>query len=129
MVNSTHEMIRVSSRYEDMIKYIFGLKSLDLETYKTLLLYGPLTTEGLGEIVKREKSTVYRSLQNLIACGIAYRKKRSIESGGYYYEYMPIESGEVKQVLKKNIDEWYNQINKLVERNELIEKMDTKNEY
>ena len=121
MVNSIHEMIKSSFRYEDMMKCIFGLNSLDVETYKALLLRGPLTTELLGEIVRREKSTVYRSLQNLIACGTVYRVKRSIESGGYYYEYMPIESEEVKQALKKNIDEWYYQMNKLIERNELIE--------
>lgn len=122
MVNFIHEMIRVSFRYEDMVKCVFGLKSLDLETYKTLLLHGPLTTEGLGEVVKREKSTAYRSLQSLMACGIVYRKKRSIEGGGYYYEYIPVEPKEVKQVLKKNIDEWYYQMNELIEKNELIDK-------
>lgn len=115
MVDSIHEMIRDSFRYEDMVKCIFGLNSLDLETYKILLENGPLTTEGLGEIVKREKSTVYRSLQNLIACGIAYRKKKSMEGGGYYYEYTPVESWKVKQVLKKNIDDWYCQMNRLIE--------------
>jgi predicted transcriptional regulator len=118
MVDSIHEMIRASFGYEDAVKCIFGLNSLDLETYKTLLLHGPITTEGLGKIVKREKSTVYRSLQNLIACGIAYRKKRSIEGGGYYYEYISVESGKVKKVLKKNIDDWYYQMNELIEKNE-----------
>jgi predicted transcriptional regulator len=115
MVDSIHDMIRDSFRYEDMVKYIFGLNSLDLETYKTLLANGPITTEGLGKIVSRDKSTVYRSLQNLIACGIAYRKKKSIEGGGYYYEYIPLESWKVKQVLKMNIDDWYYQMNRLLE--------------
>ncbi|AKB62321.1 helix-turn-helix domain-containing protein [Methanosarcina mazei] len=124
MVDSIHEMIRASFRYEDAVKCIFGLNSLDLETYKTLLLHGPITTEELGEIVKREKSIVYRSLQNLIACGIAYRKKRSIEGGGYYYEYISVESGKVKQVLKKNIDDWYYQMNELIEKNEFADNID-----
>lgn len=121
MVDSIHEMIRANFRYEDAVKCIFGLNSLDLETYKTLLAHGPITTEELGEIVKREKSTVYRSLQNLIACGIAYRKKRSIEGGGYYYEYISVESGKVKQVLKKNIDDWYYQMKELIEKSEFAD--------
>lgn len=116
MVDSIHEMISASFRYEDVVKCVFGLNSLDLETYKTLLVNGPLTTEGLGEIVTRDKSTVYRSLQSLIACGIAYRRKRSMEGGGYYYEYISVESGKVKQVLKKNIDDWYYQMNELIEK-------------
>lgn len=129
MVNSFHEMIRASSRCEDMVKCVFGLRSLDIEAYKTLLMHGPLTTEKLGEILNRERSTAYRSLQNLIACGIAYRETRYIESGGYYYEYIPIEPREAKQVLKKNVDEWYTQMNDLIEKNELIEKVDDKSKY
>lgn len=82
MVDSIREMIRESFRYEDAVKCTFGLNSLDLEIYKKVSVHGPITTEELGEIVKRERSTVYRSLQNLIACGIAYRKKKSIEGEG-----------------------------------------------
>lgn len=120
MANSIHEMIRASFRCEDMVKCVLGLKSLDIEAYNALLLDGPLTTEKLGEILNRERSTAYRSLQNLIACGIVYRETRSIESGGYYYEYVAIEPQEMKRMVKKNVDEWYNQMN------DLIEKMDDK---
>ena len=120
MANSIHEMIRASFRCEDVVKCVLGLKSLDVEAYKALLMHGPLTAEKLGEILNRERSTAYRSLQNLIACGIVYRETQSIESGGYYYEYVAIEPQEMKQLVKKNVDEWYNQMN------ELIEKMDDK---
>ncbi len=83
MTNSIHEMIRASFKCEDMVKCVLGLKSLDIEAYKALLMHGPpQTAEKLGEILNRERSTAYRSLQNLIACGIVYRETRSIESGG-----------------------------------------------
>lgn len=120
MANSIHEMIRASFRCEDMVKCVLGLKSLDIEAYKALLMHGPLTAEKLGEILNRERSTAYRSLQSLISCGIVYRETKSIESGGYYYEYVAIEPHEMKKMVKKNVDEWYNQMN------ELIEKMDDK---
>ena len=98
MANSIHEMIRTSFRCEDMVKYVLGLKSLDVEAYKALLLNGPLTAEKLGEILNRERSTAYRSLQNLLTCGIVYRETKSIESGGYYYEYVALETQETKQM-------------------------------
>lgn len=120
MTNSIHEMIRTSFRCEDMVKYVLGLKSLDVEAYKALLLNGPLTAEKLGEILNRERSTAYRSLQNLLTCGIVYRETRSIESGGYYYEYVALETQETKQMVRKIVDEWYDRMN------ELIEKMDSK---
>ena len=120
MANSIHEMMRASFRCEDVIKCVLGLKSLDVEAYKALLMHGSLTAEKLGEILNRERSTAYRSLQNLIACGIVYRETQSIEGGGYYYEYVAIKPQEMKQLVKKNVDEWYNQMN------ELIENMDDK---
>lgn len=116
MVSSIHEMIRASFRYEDLIKYVLGLKNLDVDAYKALLAHGPLTAEKLGEILNRERSTAYRSLQNLIACGIVYRETRSIDSGGYYYEYVAIEPGEMKQLIRKNVDDWYRQMNRLIEK-------------
>ncbi|MGB9926843.1 MAG: helix-turn-helix domain-containing protein [Methanosarcina sp.] len=116
MVNSIHEMIRANFRYEDMIKYVLGLKNLDVDAYKALLINGPLTAEKLGEILKRERSTAYRSLQNLISSGIVYRETKSIDSGGYYYEYVAIEPKEMKQIIKKNIDDWYKQMNTLIEK-------------
>jgi predicted transcriptional regulator len=116
MANSIHEMIRASFRCEDMVRCVLGLKSLDIEAYKALLQHGSLTAEKLGEILNRERSTAYRALQNLIACGIVYRETKSIESGGYYYEYVAIEPEEVKQVVRKNVDEWYSQMNNLIDK-------------
>jgi predicted transcriptional regulator len=133
MANSIHEMIRASFRCEDMVKCVLGLKSLDIETYKALLSHGPLTAEKLGEILNRERSTAYRSLQNLISCGLVYRETKSIESGGYYYKYVAIEPQEMKQMVKKNVDEWYNQMNELIEKIDdkvgaLIQRMDEESE-
>ncbi len=80
MANSIHEMIRSNFRCEDMVKYVLGLKSLDIEAYKVLLSNGSMTAEKLGETLNRERSTAYRSLQNLLTCGIVYREVRSIET-------------------------------------------------
>lgn len=120
MANSIHEMIQKSLGCEDLVKCVLGLKSLDIDAYKTLLEYGPLTAEKLGELLHRERSTAYRSLQNLISCGIVFRENESIENGGYYYKYIAIDPQEMKQMVRKNVDEWYQQMN------ELIEKLDDK---
>jgi predicted transcriptional regulator len=131
MANSINKMIRDSSGCEDMVKCVLGLKALDIEAYKALLEHGPLTAEKLGDLLNRERSTAYRSLQNLISCGIVYRETRSIESGGYYYKYVAIDPQELKKMVKKNVDEWYQQMNELIEKlddkiNSLILRMDSK---
>ncbi len=115
MASSIPEMLRAECKCEDMAKCVLGLKELDINTYKKLLENGAMTAEGLGDILSRERSTAYRSLQNLIAAGLVYRETRSIPVGGYYYEYVAIEPAEVKEMIRHTIDKWYHKMNDLIE--------------
>lgn len=115
MASSIPEMLRAECKCEDMAKCMLGLKELDISAYKKLLENGPLTAEQLGDLLERERSTAYRSLQNLISAGLVYRETKSIDIGGYYYEYVAIEPLQVKRMIKKTIDEWYHKMNKLIE--------------
>lgn len=116
MSSSIPEMLRADFKCEDVAKCILGLKTLDVEAYKALLQHGPMTAEKLGELLNRERSTAYRSLQNLISCGLVYRETKSIDIGGYYYEYVAIERTKTKEMIKKNIDEWYEKMCELIEK-------------
>ncbi|WP_406662458.1 helix-turn-helix domain-containing protein [Methanolobus sp. ZRKC3] len=115
MASSIPEMLRAECKCEDMAKCVLGLKELDISTYKLLLENGPMTAEQLGELLSRERSTAYRSLQNLISAGLVYRETKSIDIGGYYYEYVAIEPAKVKKMIKSTIDDWYQRMNLLVE--------------
>ena len=115
MPNSIPEMIKGDFKCEDIAKCILGLKNIDVDTYKTLVNKGPMTAETLGEVLNRERSTAYRSLQNLITCGLVYRETRTISSGGYFYEYIALEPGKMKEMINSNIDEWYAKMKKLAE--------------
>ena len=115
MASSIPEMLRANIKCDDVAKCILGLKTLDMDSYKTLLSHGPMTAEKLGELLNRERSTAYRSLQNLISCGLVYRETRSIDVGGYYYEYVAIDPCEMKNMIKSNIDEWHTKMSTLVE--------------
>lgn len=115
MPKSIPEMIKGNFKCEDIAKCILGLKNVDIDTYKALVTKGPMTAEKLGEVLNRERSTAYRSLQNLITCGLVYRETRTISSGGYYYEYIALEPCRMKEMIKLNIDEWHNKMKKLAE--------------
>lgn len=114
MPGSIAEMIRGDFKCDDIAKCILGLKNIDLDTYKVLVEHGPMTAERLGELLKRERSTAYRSLQNLMTCGLVHRETRTISSGGYYYEYIALEPQRMKEMVVGNIDEWYNKMKVLV---------------
>ncbi len=86
---------------------MLGLKGLDLQTYKTLCRQGEMTVDVLSERLHKEKSTVYRSLQNLLRAGLVSRKKNVMEGGGYYYVYRALDPHVLKQNLIANINQWY----------------------
>jgi predicted transcriptional regulator len=114
MPRSIPEMIRGDFKCEDIAKCILGLKDIDIDTYKTLVAKGPMTVEHLGEILNRERSTAYRSLQNLMGCGLVRRESRTISSGGYFYEYLALDPVRMKEMMLGNIEQWYNKMKKLI---------------
>lgn len=115
MASSIHEMLRANCKCDDVAKCVLGLKNLDLLAYKKLFELGPMTAEELGDLLHRERSTAYRSLQNLIAVGLVYRETRSIQIGGYYYEYVAIPPAQFKEMLKQNIADWYKKMEVLLD--------------
>lgn len=115
MVKSISEMLKRNLECDDIMKCVLGLKDLDLGAYKALMKEGPLTAEELGEIIGRERSTAYRALQNLIGCGLVYRETRTIDSGGYYYEYMALSPEEVKELAHQCVEDWYDRMHDVLE--------------
>ncbi|MCD4704203.1 MAG: TrmB family transcriptional regulator [Methanosarcinaceae archaeon] len=113
MVHSIQEMLRTEC-CSDVAQCVLGLKTLDIQAYKSLLLNGSMTAEILGVHLKRERSTAYRSLQNLISGGLVYRETRTIDAGGYYYEYVAINPVQVKEMIKEDIDKWYEKMTRLI---------------
>ena len=114
MPRSIPEMIRGDFKCDDIAKCILGLKNIDIDSYKVLVEKGPMTAERLGELLNRERSTAYRSLQSLMVCGLVHRETKNITTGGYFYEYVALEPARMKKIAQGNIDEWYNKMTKLV---------------
>lgn len=113
--SSIPEMIHGDFNCSDIAKCVLGLKNLDLETYKLLVSHGQMTAEKLGELLNRERSTAYRSLQNLMSCQLVYRDTKIIEGGGYYYVYIALDPCKLKEMIKGNIDIWYEKMNSMIE--------------
>lgn len=115
MARSIPEMIRGDFKCDDIAKCILGLKNIDIDSYKVLVANGPMTAENLGERLNRERSTAYRSLQNLMTCGLVHRETRTILDGGYYYEYIALPPVRLKEMVKGNVDEWYDKMKNIID--------------
>jgi len=87
----------------DILACILDLNNLDIAIYRTLLNAKKRADEISKEIGK-DRSTVQRSLQRLIACGICRRERYLLKGGGHYYLYSAIHPKKAKERLRKCIE-------------------------
>lgn len=92
---------------KDIVKCMYGLSDFELMIYKRLSKHGPLKADDLAPAVRKDRSTVYRALQKLVASGLAYRETKNIARGGYYHVYSAVPPAQLKEKLYKCADDWF----------------------
>lgn len=81
----------------------FGLNSEDVRVYFALL-DGLERVEDLSSALGKRENSVYRSLQKLMIAGLAYREKRMLPGGGYYFIY----KAKPKELVAREIESLMN---------------------
>ena len=99
----------------DIVKCLYRLTDFELAIYKKLVKQGPLRADDLAPVMKRDRSTVYRALQKLVASGLAFRDTKSIERGGYYHLYAAVSPDALKAKLHKCADDWFDNMNSAID--------------
>ena len=100
---------------DDVIQCIFNLNSQDIIVYKKLKETVKIRADDLEKLLKKDRSTVYRSLQRLTCSGLCLKETKNIQQGGYYHVYFCAKSNEVKENLQNCIDNWYKKMTKTIE--------------
>jgi predicted transcriptional regulator len=95
---------------DDAVKCIFDLKELDVIIIRELRKHRNIRADQLATILKKERSTIYRSLQKLNRCGICEKKTKTIKHGGYYHTYSICENIMIKKTAEHCLDEWYKRV-------------------
>ncbi len=89
---------------ENLLECVFGFNSLDMQVFKALCM-GAGRIEEIKLMVKRGESAIYKSLQRLIAAGVAYRRKVLINGGGYYFVYKPLPKEKIAEQIERIVNE------------------------
>jgi len=99
----------------DIVKCLYRLTDFELAIYKRLVKQGPQKADDLVPALKKDRSTVYRALQKLVASGLAFRDTKTIERGGYYHVYSAVAPESLKEKLHKCADDWFENMNAAIE--------------
>lgn len=93
----------------DTLECVLDLHSRDIDVYKRLLRRKKRVDEISKEVAK-DRSTVHRSLQRLVKCGICIKEKHTLKKGGHYYVYSAVPAQKTKEMLNDCIEKWHKKI-------------------
>lgn len=99
----------------NVLECLYSLSKLDKKILETLSDEEEYRSSELAEELERDQSTIYRSLERLVSCGMVYKEKKTIRKGGYYYLYSARPRGLVKEEAKKCLNDWYEQMKEAIE--------------
>jgi len=96
----------VSPSFRHVLSCVFGVQDHESRTYLTLTAHPDSTVAELADVLDRDRSNVNRSLSTLREKGLAERRRRLLDDGGYVYQYTAIPIPEAKARLHDALDEW-----------------------
>src|SRR6266852_4256742 len=96
---------RKSASCNELLCAVYNLNPVDLEIFYQLAGGNNASLDELSRKVKRDRSTVHRSLQKLVSNQLCYKETRTIKDGGYYHIYNAMEIPRIKAEAERRVDE------------------------
>ena len=92
---------------KEIVQDLFHLKNMEMLTLCDLAHNGSSRMEEIAQRIERDRSSVHRALQKLLACGLIYQTKHTLQRGGYYFTYETPTMDVMKKKLVRCVDDWY----------------------
>ena len=116
MADSMSEYLQQDMECEGLLECIHGLKELDRECFRVLTENGePMTIDEVADVVGRERSTAYRSVQRLLNAGFIQKEQINYDQGGYYHVYRPTDSDQIADDMQRMLNDWYAKMGQLIQ--------------
>ncbi len=107
-------MMAPEPKFNDVMRCVFKIKDYEIEVYFYLLDHPASTIAEVSEFLKKDRSSIQRSLQTLMEKGMINRKFRVLGVGGFAYIYTAKPIDETKKIMEQELQVWYNMMSKLV---------------
>lgn len=117
------EIAKLSTKIEsnnfdclDLIRCIFNLNETDIKVLKSFQENNGTTISNISKKIKKDRSTVHRSLEKLMSCKICYKERKSGKTRGFVDYYYRIPLDELYKKAEKNLDQCYAKIKKVISK-------------
>jgi|SRR5713101_1532897 len=102
---SLQNLTRKNATCNELLCSIYNLSPVDLDIFYRLAGGESAGLDDLAGSVKRDRSTVHRSLQKLVGTGLCYKEVRGLKEGGYYHVYAATELSKIKSMATVRVGE------------------------
>ncbi len=99
-------MIATSPNFNDVMRCVFKIKDYEIEIYFYLLEYPGSAIAKVSESLKKDRSSIQRSLRALMDKGMIKRKFRVLDVGGFTYVYTAMPLEETKKIMEHELKVW-----------------------
>jgi predicted transcriptional regulator len=115
MPDPMSDQLRQDMACENLLECFHGLTALDREVFRSVAEHdGRLTIDEIAELVDRERSTAYRSVQRLLDAGFVRKTQVNYETGGYYHVFEQADADEVADGMQRMLNDWYAKMGQLI---------------
>ncbi len=114
--------VKCESNLKCTLKCALNISCFEMDVYAELLKHSPISVDELAEILGKDKSTVYKALQNLLERGFVKREYRILRGGGYKYLYKPVPFEEFKREVLRSVNEWVKELTNFLDRLEELDR-------
>ena len=98
----------------DLVRCIFNLNETDILILKSIPENEGRSIKDITNIIKKDRSTIHRSLEKMVSCNICYKERKSGKNRGFIDYYYAISEKELIRRAEKNLDDCYIKIKKML---------------
>ena len=116
------DLMKISAKFHqeqfsctDLVQCIFNLNETDIKILQTFPDDTGMTSKHIAKIIGKDRSTVYRSLEKLIACKLCYKKRKGKASRGFEDRYYIVPKQEILRAVEQNLDRCYSDVKKMLD--------------
>jgi predicted transcriptional regulator len=106
-MGSFNQILDESATCRDIFEYFFDLSPSDINVLYLLETGKSETVDDIALRLKRDRTTVFRSLQRLVRSELVSKRKQCMEKGGYYYSYLRINPEKIIDLVNKKEREFH----------------------
>jgi predicted transcriptional regulator len=98
----------------DCIRCIFNFNDTDIKVIQLFSGKNGKTVNEITKTLKKDRSTIHRSLEKLVACNLCYKERKTGRKRGFIDYYYVIPEKEILKKAEDNLDRCYKNIKQIL---------------